>query len=183
LFHLNKNYIAAIHFVLINIGLISDTHGFLDENVFKHFKNCNEIWHAGDFGSIEIADRIRAAAQSGGTVLRGVFGNIDGQDIRNEFPEQLVFNCEDVKVMIRHIGGYPPKYNLETKKELLIYRPQLFISGHSHILKIMYDDKLRCLHMNPGAAGKQGWQKVRTIVRFAIDGKEIKNCEVIELGK
>jgi putative phosphoesterase len=168
---------------LINIGLISDTHGFLDENVFKHFENCNEIWHAGDFGSIEIADRIRATVQSRGTIVRGVYGNIDGQDIGNEFPEQLVFNCEDVKVMIRHIGGYPPKYNPETKRELLIHHPQLFISGHSHILKIMYDDKLQCLHMNPGAAGKQGWQKVRTIVRFVIDGKEIKNCEVIELGK
>ena len=166
-----------------NIGLISDTHGFLDENLFTHFENCDEIWHAGDFGTIEIAKRIRATVSNYGTALRGVYGNIDGQDIRNEFPEQLVFMCEEIKVMIRHIGGYPPKYNPETKRELLIHRPQLFISGHSHILKIMYDDKLQCLHMNPGAAGKQGWQKVRTIVRFAIDGKEIKNCEVIELGK
>jgi putative phosphoesterase len=165
---------------LTKIGLISDTHGFLDENVFKHFENCDEIWHAGDFGTIEIARHL--AAQSGLTV-KGVFGNIDGQDIRNEFPEQLVFMCEEIKVMIRHIGGYPPKYNPETKKELLLHHPQLFISGHSHILKIMYDDKLQCLCMNPGAAGKQGWQKVRTIVRFAIEGKEIKNCEVIELGK
>jgi uncharacterized protein len=165
---------------LTQIGLISDTHGFLDENVFSYFKNCNEIWHAGDFGNIEIAHRL--AAQSGLTV-KGVYGNIDGQDIRSEFREQLVFMCEEVKVLIRHIGGYPPKYNPETKKELLIHKPQLFISGHSHILKIIYDDKLNCLHMNPGAAGKQGWQKVRTIIRFAIDGKDIKNCEVIELGK
>ena len=165
------------------VGLISDTHGYLDENVFKHFENCNEIWHAGDFGLIEIAERIRAAVSNRGTILRGVYGNIDGQDIRSEFPEQLVFDCEEVRVMIRHIGGYPPKYNPETKKELLIHKPQLFISGHSHILKIMYDERLDCLHINPGAAGKQGWQKVRTIVRFAIDGKEIKNCEVIELGK
>ena len=132
---------------------------------------------------MEIAERIRAAVSNRGTILRGVYGNIDGQDIRSEFPEQLVFDCEEVKVMIRHIGGYPPKYNPETKKELLIHKPQLFISGHSHILKIMYDERLDCLHINPGAAGKQGWQKVRTIVRFAIDGKEIKNCEVIELGK
>ena len=168
---------------MTHIGLISDTHDFLDENVFTHFENCNEIWHGGDFGTIEIAERIRAAISSRGMPLRGVYGNIDGQDIRNEFPEQLVFMCEEVKVMIRHIGGYPPKYNPETKRELLIHRPQLFISGHSHILKIIYDDKLQCLHINPGAAGKQGWQKVRTIVRFAIDGKEIKNCEVIELGK
>jgi putative phosphoesterase len=168
---------------MTRIGLISDTHGFLDENVFTHFENCNEIWHAGDFGSIEIADQIRATVSNRGTALRGVYGNIDGQDIRNEFPEQLVFMCEEVKVMIRHIGGYPPKYNPETKRELLIHQPQLFISGHSHILKIMYDDNLQCLHMNPGAAGKQGWQKVKTIVRFVIHEKEIKNCEVIELGK
>ena len=163
---------------MTRIGLISDTHGFLDENVFKHFENCNEIWHAGDFGNIEIAKRLKEKKR-----LKGVYGNIDGQDIRTEFPEQLVFMCEEVKVMIRHIGGYSPKYNPETKKELLIHQPQLFISGHSHMLKIMYDDKLQCLYINPGAAGKQGWQKIRTIIRFAVDGKEIKNCEVIELGK
>jgi putative phosphoesterase len=165
---------------LTRIGLISDTHSFLDENVFRHFENCNEIWHAGDFGSVELAMHLAATS---GLVLKGVFGNIDGQEIRIQFPEQLVFMCEEVKVMIRHIGGYPPKYNPETKKELIDHKSQLFISGHSHILKIMYDDKLQCLYMNPGAAGKQGWQKVRTIIRFAIDGKEIKNCEVIELGK
>jgi len=165
---------------MIRIGLISDTHGFLDENVFKHFANCDEIWHAGDFGSLELATHL--AAQSG-LMLRGVYGNIDGQDIQNEFPEQLVFMCEEVKVMMRHIGGSPPRYNPETRKELLLHQPQLFISGHSHILKIMYDDKLNCLHMNPGAAGKQGWQKVRTIITFNIDGKEMKDCKVIELGK
>ena len=165
---------------MTRIGLISDTHGFLDENVFKHFQKCDEIWHAGDFGTAEIAKQL--AAQSG-LMLKGVYGNIDGQDIRSEFPEQLVFDCERVKVVMRHIGGYPPKYNPETKKELLIQQPQLFISGHSHILKIIYDNQLKCLHINPGAAGKQGWQKVRTIVRFAIDGKEIRDCEVIELGK
>ncbi len=165
---------------MTQIGLISDTHGYLDENVFKHFETCDEIWHAGDFGGIEIA---KGLAATSGLTLRGVYGNIDGQDIRSEFPEQLVFMCEEVKVMMRHIGGSPPKYNPETKKELLLHQPKLFISGHSHILKVMYDDKLECLHINPGAAGKQGWQKVRTIIRFAIDGKEIKNCEVIELGK
>jgi len=165
---------------MIRIGLISDTHGYLDENVFKHFENCDEIWHAGDFGSMEVAHRLAAFS---GLTVKGVYGNIDDQEIRNEFPEQLVFMCEDVKVMIRHIGGYPPKYNPATKKELLIHKPQLFVSGHSHILKIMYDDKLHCLHMNPGAAGKQGWQTVRTIIRFAINGEDIKNCEVIELGK
>ncbi len=115
-------------------------------------------------------------------IVRGVYGNIDGPDIRTVYPEQLVFLCEDVKVMMRHIGGYPPKYNPETKKELLLHQPQLFISGHSHILKIMYDAKINCLHMNPGAAGKQGWHKVRTLLRLAIDGNDIKDCEVIELG-
>jgi putative phosphoesterase len=165
---------------LTHIGLISDTHGFLDENVFKHFKNCDEIWHAGDFGNAELATHL--ATQSG-LPLKGVYGNIDGNDVRTMYPEQLVFMCEGVKVMMRHIGGSPPKYNPETRKELQLHQPQLFISGHSHILKVIYDDKIKCLHMNPGAAGKQGWHKVRTIIRFVIDGKEMKNCEVIELGK
>jgi len=159
------------------IGLISDTHGFLDETIFKHFESCDEIWHAGDFGDMEIAKRIKLKKS-----LKGVYGNIDGNDIRTFFPEQLLFMCEEVKVMIRHIGGSPPRYNPETKKELLSHQPQLFISGHSHILKVIYDDKLKCLHMNPGAAGKQGWHKTRTIIRFSIDGSNIKDCEVIELG-
>jgi len=162
---------------MTKIGLISDTHGFLDENIFRHFENCDEVWHAGDFGTTELAKRIKEKKR-----LKAVYGNIDGQDIRVEFPEQLVFMCEEVKVMILHIGGYPPKYNPKTKKELLLHKPQLFICGHSHILRVMFDEKLNCLYMNPGAAGKQGWQKLRTIIRFAIDGKEIKDCEVIELG-
>ncbi len=162
---------------MTRIGLISDTHGYLDEQVFTHFANCDEIWHAGDFGHAGLAEQLQEKKP-----LRGVYGNIDGQDIRALFPEQLVFECEQVKVMMRHIGGYPPKYNPETRKELLIHQPQLFISGHSHILKVMYDEKLSCLHMNPGAAGRQGWQKVRTLIRFVIDGKEMKDCEVIELG-
>ena len=165
---------------MIRIGLISDTHGYLDENVFKHFKTCDEIWHAGDFGSLELA--MHLAAESG-LMLRGVYGNIDGNDIRAVYPEQLTFMCEQVKVMMRHIGGSPPRYNPETRKDLLLHQPQLFISGHSHILKVIYDDKLNCLHMNPGAAGKQGWQKVRTIITFNIDRKEMKDCKVIELGK
>jgi putative phosphoesterase len=165
---------------MTRIGLISDTHGFLDEAVFKHFANCDEIWHAGDFGSIEIA---RSLAVTSGRPIKGVYGNIDGSNIRIEFPEQLIFSCEEVKVMMRHIGGSPPKYNPETRKELSLHQPQLFISGHSHILKVIYDPNINCLHMNPGAAGKHGWHKVRTVIRFAIDGKEMKNCEVIELGK
>ena len=162
---------------MTRIGLLSDTHGYLDEPVFEYFKNCDEVWHVGDFGSEDLAKRIKEKKS-----LKGVYGNIDGQGIRTEFPVQLVFMCEGVKVMMRHIGGYPPKYNPVTKKELLIHKPQLFISGHSHILKIMYDDKLNCLHMNPGAAGKQGLHKVRTIIRFVIDGSEMKDAEVIELG-
>ncbi len=175
---------------MTRIGLISDTHGFLDDAVFEHFKNCDEIWHGGDFGegvSHGLTSRLIVVNASHGQTrrqtMRGVYGNIDGQDIRSIYPEQLVFMCEEVKVMMRHIGGYPPRYNPETRRELLIHQPQLFISGHSHILKIMYDDKLQCLHMNPGAAGKQGWHKVRTLIRFVIDGAAMKDCEVIELGK
>ena len=164
---------------MTRIGLISDTHGFLDETVFEHFKNCDVVWHVGDFGTMELAHGLTSRL----TMFRGVYGNIDDQQIRKEFPEQLVFMCEGVKVMMRHIGGYPPRYNPKTKKALQTHLPKLFISGHSHILKIMYDDKLNCLHMNPGAAGKQGWHKMRTLIRFVIDGENIKDCEVIELGK
>jgi putative phosphoesterase len=163
---------------MTRIGLIADTHGYLDEAVFNHFENCNEVWHIGDFGSLELANQLAAFKP-----LKGVYGNIDSNDIRGIYPEQLVFMCERVKVMLRHIGGSPPKYNPETRKELQLHQPQLFISGHSHILKVVYDEKLQCLHMNPGAAGKHGWHKVRTLIRFVIDGKEMKDCEVIELGK
>ncbi len=170
---------------MTRIGLISDTHHFLDEAVFEHFKACNEVWHGGDFGTIEIANKLQSGLNHSSTqqvMVRGVYGNIDGPDVRSVYPEQVVFNCEGVKVLIRHIGGYPPKYNPATKKELAIHHPQLFISGHSHILKIMYDQQLSCLHMNPGAAGKQGWHKVRTLLRFVIDGNDIRDCEVIELA-
>lgn len=162
---------------MTKIGLLSDTHDYLDEAVFRHFADCDEIWHAGDFGTAQIATALAACRP-----LRGVYGNIDGQDIRSYYPETLVFTCEEVKVLMIHIGGYPPKYNVHAKKLIAAHRPQLFISGHSHILKIMYDDVNQCLHMNPGAAGKQGWHKKRTLIRFVIDGKEMKHCEVIELG-
>ena len=162
---------------MTRIGLLSDTHHYLDETIFEHFKNCDEIWHAGDFGTIELADKLKNYK-----TLRGVYGNIDGNDIRNFYPQMLRFQCEEVEVLIKHIGGYPPKYNAEVKKELKENPAQLFISGHSHILKVMYDPAFECLHMNPGAAGKQGWHKVRTLIRFVIDGEEIKDCEVIELG-
>lgn len=160
------------------IGLISDTHGFLDEAVFKHFQSCDEIWHAGDFGNIDLARQLAAFKP-----LKGVYGNIDGQDVRTVYPEKLRWTCEEINVYMTHIGGYPPNYNAAVKKELATAPPQLFICGHSHILKIIFDEKLQCLHMNPGAAGLQGWHKVRTIIRFVIDGKNMKDCEVIELGK
>jgi hypothetical protein len=162
---------------LTRIGLLSDTHGYLDEAIFDHFADCDEVWHGGDFGEGGVIEKLSAFKP-----LRGVYGNIDSAAIYNEFPEQLVFMCEGVKVMMKHIGGYPPNYNAATKKEIIQQRPQLFISGHSHILKIMYDEKINCLHMNPGAAGKHGWHKMRTAIRFVIDGKEMKDCEVMELG-
>lgn len=163
---------------MTRIGLISDTHNYLDDAVFKHFEHCHEIWHGGDFGTIAIAEKLAAFKP-----LKGVFGNIDGQDVRSIYPESLRWTCEEVEVFMTHIGGYPPKYNPVVKKVLTANPPKLFICGHSHILKIMFDDKLQCLHMNPGAAGMQGWHQVRTLIRFTIDGKDMKDCEVIELGK
>ena len=112
-----------------------------------------------------------------------MYGNIDGSDIRGDFPEVLKFSCEQVKVLMIHIGGYPGRYTPLAKKEIMSFKPKIFVAGHSHILKIIYDDTFQCLHLNPGAAGKQGWHKVRTLVRFVIDGENIKDCEVIELGK
>ena len=163
---------------MTRIGLISDTHDFLDDAVFKHFANCDEVWHTGDFGTAAIADALKAFKP-----LRGVYGNIDGPDIRNEFPELLQWTCEEVNIMMLHIGGYPPKYNAKSKLLIQQNHPQIFISGHSHILKVIYDNTLSCLHMNPGAAGKYGWHTVRTLIRFVIDGKDIRDCEIIELGK
>ena len=160
------------------IGLISDTHGFLDDSVFKHFENCDEIWHAGDFGTLDLAVKLRAFKP-----LRGVYGNIDGNDIRSQYPEHLRFNCEELNVWMTHIGGYPGKYSSGIREEIYRNPPGLFISGHSHILKVIFDKKISCLHLNPGAAGKQGWQKVRTLLRFSISAKKIHNLDVIELLK
>ena len=162
---------------MLRIGLISDTHHFLDENVFRHFESCDEIWHAGDFGTIELANKLAAFKP-----LKGVYGNIDGQDVRSVYPEKLRWQSEGINVFMTHIGGYPPKYNPTVKKELTAAPPQLFICGHSHILKVMFDEKLQCLHINPGAAGRQGWHTVRTLIRLTIDGSNMKDCEVIELG-
>lgn len=163
---------------MTRIGLISDTHNYLDDSVFKHFEYCDEIWHAGDFGTKVVADALKAFKP-----LRGVYGNIDGYDIRSEFPETITWHSEEVKVLMMHIGGYPPKYNSRSKAFIKENHPKIFISGHSHILKIIYDNQFNCLHINPGAAGKEGWHKIRTLVRFVIDGKDIRDCEIIELGK
>lgn len=160
------------------IGLLSDTHSYLPDKVFDYFKDCDEIWHAGDFGDDAVVRALQAFKP-----LRGVYGNIDGQEIRNEFPLENIFYCEEVKVLMKHIGGYPKKYAPGVKDLIKREQPQLFISGHSHILKVMYDSELHCLHINPGACGQQGWHQVKTLVKFSIDGKEIKDCKIIELGK
>lgn len=160
------------------IGLISDTHGYLDPAVFNYFEECDEIWHAGDIGAIEVADELADFRK-----FRAVFGNIDGTEIRKEYPEHLRFKCEKVDTWITHIGGYPGRYDSRVREKIRNNPPQLFICGHSHILKVQFDRKLKLLHINPGAAGKQGFQKVRTLIRFTIEGKEIKDLQVVELGK
>jgi putative phosphoesterase len=162
---------------MTRIGLISDTHSYLDEAVFIHFENCDEIWHAGDFGTIELADQLAAFKP-----LKGVYGNIDGKDVRIVYPEHLRFKCEGVDVWMTHIGGYPGRYSQHIKAEIYNNPPKLFITGHSHILKVIPDKKLHLLHLNPGAAGKQGWHKVRTLMRFNIDGDKIQDLQVIELA-
>ena len=159
------------------IGLLSDTHGWWDERYAKHFAECDEIWHAGDIGSMLLVERLQEIAP-----LRAVYGNIDGGDVRHMFTEVYRFRCEEVEVVMTHIGGYPGHYSPAIYKKLVANPPQLFISGHSHILKVMYDKQLGCLHINPGAAGIQGFQTVRTLVRFTVDGKEIKDLEVVELS-
>lgn len=160
------------------IGLISDTHGFLDSRFIYHLKNCDEIWHAGDIGSQEVAEKLKEIAP-----LKAVFGNIDSHKIRLEFPENLRFMCEQVDVFITHIGGYPGRYDKRVKKVLQSKPPTLFICGHSHILKVMNDKKLGILHMNPGAAGNSGLHKVKTILRFKIDGENISDLEAVELKR
>ncbi len=163
---------------MIKILLLSDTHGHLDKAILKYAKQADEVWHAGDIGSLRVTDTIEKIKP-----LKGVFGNIDDHIIQKEFPLNNRFMCEEVDVWITHIGGYPPKYNSKVKQEIKANPPNLFICGHSHILKVMWDKKLDLLHMNPGACGKYGFHQVRTMLRFVIDGKEIKDLEVIELGK
>lgn len=160
------------------IGLLSDTHAYWDDKYELYFKNCDEIWHAGDIGSLAVAEMLNSIKP-----LRAVYGNIDGQNVRMQYPQVDVFNVEQVKVMMTHIGGYPGRYAPEIREQLYNTRPNIFISGHSHILKVMFDKHLNCLHMNPGAAGKSGFHQVRTLLRFVIDKSEINDLEVIELGQ
>ncbi|MDP3352963.1 MAG: metallophosphoesterase family protein [Flavobacteriaceae bacterium] len=160
------------------ILLLSDTHGFIDEQILKYVKQADEVWHAGDLGNIAVADEITKYKP-----LKAVFGNIDDAVIRTEFPLDNRFKCEDLDVWITHIGGYPNNYNTRIRQEIKENPPMLFISGHSHILKVIFDKKLNLLHMNPGAAGKSGFHTVRTMLRFSIIGKDIKDLEIIELEK
>jgi len=157
------------------IGLLSDTHGFLDDKIMDFFDACDEIWHAGDIGSLAVADKLNSIKP-----LKAVYGNIDGQEVRIVYPKIQSFQCGQVHVLMIHIGGYPGKYEKDVRTIIQNTAVDLFISGHSHILKVMYDKKNELLHINPGAAGKSGLHKHQTAVRFVIDGKNIKDLEVFE---
>ena len=159
------------------IGLMSDTHGFLDEAVFKYFAECDEVWHAGDFGPVDLLDRLAAFKP-----LRGVFGNIDGSEVRSVVPRDLEWECEGLRIYMTHIGGYPGAYERRVKPELAARKPGLFICGHSHILKVMRDEKLGLVHLNPGACGHQGWHLMRTLLRFSVEAGKLKAMEAVELG-
>jgi len=160
------------------ILLISDTHGLIDDFILKHVKQADEVWHAGDIGTTEVTDTIKKYKP-----VRAVFGNIDGTEIRKEFPEVQRFIVEGVSVLLIHIGGYPKRYMQIVREILRVNPPKLFISGHSHILKVMFDKKYNLLHINPGAAGKKGFHKQRTMVRFVLDKGDIRDLEVIEMKK
>lgn len=169
------------------IGIISDTHSYWDERYLTYFDECDEIWHAGDIGTTEIVDRLAAPFGSADNtkrrIVRAVKGNADGGDLLRMFPEVLRFKCEDVEVLMKHIGGYPGHYDRTVFKQIAEKSPQLFISGHSHILKVMYDKTYGLLHINPGAAGLQGWHKDRTLIRLTIDGSQMRDLEVITLAR
>lgn len=158
------------------IGLLSDTHSYWDDKYEKYFAECDEIWHAGDIGTIDLALRFESLKP-----FRAVYGNIDDSKVRASYPEFLRFTLEGVDVLITHIGGYPGKYDPRVRSILFANPPKLFIDGHSHILKVMFDKKLNCLHINPGAAGKYGFHKVRTLVRFTLNEGNISELDVIEL--
>ncbi|MBA2611489.1 MAG: metallophosphoesterase family protein [Bacteroidetes bacterium] len=159
------------------ILLISDTHSYLDPKLIKHIREADEVWHAGDIGTIDICLEIEKLKP-----FKAVYGNIDDKDVRITYPENLFFNCEDVPVLITHIGSYPGKYPARVKQLLMEHKPKLFICGHSHILKVMYDKEFEHLLINPGACGVHGFHKVKTAVRFEIEGSDIKNLAVIEIG-
>ena len=163
---------------MTKILLLSDTHSYIDETILKYVKQADEVWHAGDIGDISVTDTIKKYKP-----LKAVFGNIDGTEIRAEFPENDRFTCEEVDVLMTHIGGYPPKYNNRTRELIKNNPPKIYICGHSHILKVMADKRYNLIHLNPGAAGKHGFHKVRTMLRFTIDGKKIENLEVVEFKK
>jgi uncharacterized protein len=162
----------------MRIGLMSDTHSFLDSKVMTYFEECDEIWHAGDFGTITLLEELRAFKP-----LRGVYGNIDNRAIQQEVPLDLDFECAGLRVFMTHIGGYPGKYAPRIKPLLSAAAYGLFISGHSHILKVMPDPKLGLLHINPGACGNEGWHQVKTLIRFTIENGQISDLQVIEIGK
>lgn len=160
------------------ILLLSDTHSYLDPRILSHAQNADEIWHAGDIGNIEIAEQLQSLKP-----FRAVYGNIDGQEIRAEFSLVQKFELENVRVMMTHIGGYPGRYNPDFRQQIIDYRPKIFISGHSHILKVMPDKKLNLIHMNPGAIGLYGFHQKRTMLRFVLEKGDIKNLEVIEYDR
>lgn len=160
---------------MTKIGLLSDTHGWIFPSVYEFFKDCDEIWHAGDIGGTDVARCLSSFKP-----LKAVYGNIDDYRIRQMFPKIQVFTVENVKVMMTHIGGYPDHYESGIKELIIKEKPNIFISGHSHILKVMNDHKLNLLHINPGAAGNSGFHRVVTMVRFQIDGSEIQKMEVYE---
>ncbi len=161
----------------MKIGLLSDTHGWLEQRIFHHFADCDEIWHAGDIGDVALSDKLAAFKP-----LRAVYGNIDGRVLRRIFPEDMHFEVGGLKVYMTHIGGYPGKYPARVFTQLLNEKPGLFICGHSHILKVMPDRQLNLLHINPGAAGNHGFHKVKTLVRFEINQGKIEALQAIELG-
>ncbi|MBE8726686.1 metallophosphoesterase family protein [Flavobacterium hungaricum] len=163
---------------MTKILLLSDTHSHIDDTILKYVSQADEVWHAGDIGDLNVTDTIKKLKP-----LRAVYGNIDDAEARMEFPLHNRFSCENVSVWITHIGGYPGKYNPNIKEELAKNPPKIFICGHSHILKVMFDKKNNLLHMNPGASGKSGFHKVRTMLRFVIDDDKIKDLEIIEIGE
>lgn len=161
----------------MKILLLSDTHSYIDDRILHYASQADEIWHAGDIGDLKVTDALQKEAK-----LRAVYGNIDDHKIRATFPLNNRFNCAGIDVWITHIGGYPPKYNVNTRAQIKENPPKLFICGHSHILKVLPDKRYGLLHMNPGACGKHGFHKMRTMLRFEINNRKIENLEVIELG-